>query len=99
MTLRKLGHAPLAGGCIILQIGWLHLPAKISVTWLHEPCKPALALRATTLIDYGPAKLDEYGELLEAALDTQNRSDWQAVGPISPGRSLTIFANASTISG
>jgi len=37
MTLQKLGHAPLAGGCIILQIGWLHLPAKISVNWLHEP--------------------------------------------------------------
>jgi hypothetical protein len=22
---------------MLLQIGWLHLPAKISVNWLHEP--------------------------------------------------------------
>jgi hypothetical protein len=37
MTLLKTGHAPLTGGCMTLQIRWLHLPAKISLAWLHEP--------------------------------------------------------------
>jgi hypothetical protein len=37
ITLPIPGHAPLTGGSMPLQIGWLHLPAKISVACLHKP--------------------------------------------------------------
>jgi len=31
MLLQNLGHDPSLGGCIILQIDWLHHPAKTSL--------------------------------------------------------------------
>lgn len=32
----NLGHAPLAGGPMTLQIGWPHDPAKVTRPWPHE---------------------------------------------------------------
>ncbi len=37
MTLRKLGHASLAGGPIMLRRGWPHDPAKLPARWPHDP--------------------------------------------------------------
>ena len=36
MTLRKSGHASLAGGPIMLRKGWPHDPAKLPQKWPHE---------------------------------------------------------------
>ena len=36
MTLRNLGHGSLAGGPIMLRMGWPHDPAKLPETWPHE---------------------------------------------------------------
>lgn len=37
MTLRKSGHASLAGGPIMLRRGWPHDPAKLPARWPHDP--------------------------------------------------------------
>jgi hypothetical protein len=36
MTLRNFGHGSLAGGPIILQMGWPHDPAKLPERWPHD---------------------------------------------------------------
>src|SRR6516225_9458287 len=36
MTLRKSGHASLAGAPIMLRKGWPHDPAKLPQKWPHE---------------------------------------------------------------
>jgi hypothetical protein len=37
MTLQNFRHGSLAGGPIIMQMGWPHHPAKNYVTWPHDP--------------------------------------------------------------
>jgi hypothetical protein len=37
MTLQNFGHGSLAGGPIMLQMGWPHDPAKNFARWPHDP--------------------------------------------------------------
>ncbi len=39
MTLQNFRHGSLAGGPIILQMGWPHDPAKNYARWPHDPAR------------------------------------------------------------
>ncbi len=65
MTLRKSGHASLAGGPIMLRRGWPHDPAKLPARWPHDPAnrqvggRPASAQPRSTRARIPPSGGDD----------------------------------------
>src|SRR5580658_8945021 len=68
MTLRKLGHASLAGGPIMLRRGWPHDPAKLPARWPHDPANRQTMKETSSSVTIS-TKLERIAKLAQCMRD------------------------------